>query len=85
MPSGCCWNKETISPDECRFLRPGDEELLFNRKKRFLVRCLECPLFLEELRRLNGDPDGLPAFFFYAIEEILALREIGRASCRERV
>lgn len=74
MPSGCCWNKETISPDECRFLRPGDEELLFNRKKRFLVRCLECPLFLEELRRLNGDPDGLPAFFFYAIEEILALR-----------
>ncbi|MDY0267935.1 ATP-binding protein [Trichloromonas sp.] len=74
MPSGCCWNKEIISPDECRFLRPGDEELLFNRKKRFLTRCLECPDFLEELRHLNGGSNGLPAFFFYAIEEVLALR-----------
>lgn len=74
MLSGCCWNKETIHADECRFLRPGDEELLFNRKKRFLSRCLECPAFFEDLRRMNGEFNGLPGLFCYAIEDLLAQR-----------
>ncbi len=72
--TGCCWNKETILAEECRFLRPGDDELFFNRKKRFVLRCLECPGFLEDLRRMNGDPDGLPGLFTYAIEELLTQR-----------
>ncbi len=74
MLSGCCWNKETINTDECRFLHPGDDELLFNRKKRFLSRCLECPGFLEDLRQMNGNFDGLPGLFSYAIEDLLAQR-----------
>jgi len=72
--SGCCWNKENINSDECRILRPGDDELLFNRKKRFLSRCLECPGFLEDLRQMNDDPNGLASLFSYAIEELLAQR-----------
>jgi signal transduction histidine kinase len=70
----CCWNKETIHSDECRCLRSGDDQLLFNRKKRFLTRCLECSHFLEDLRRMNGDFDGLPGLFSYAIEDLLNLQ-----------
>ncbi|WP_432821798.1 GAF domain-containing sensor histidine kinase [Trichloromonas sp.] len=79
MLSGCCWNKETINADECRLLRPGDDELLFNRKRRFLSRCLECPGFLEDLRQMNGDLDGLPGLFSYAIEDLLTQRAEIRA------
>ncbi len=74
MLSGCCWNKEAINADECRLLRPGDEELLFNRKKRFLSRCVECPCFIEDLRQRNDECDGLPGLFSYTIEELLAQR-----------
>jgi signal transduction histidine kinase len=70
----CCWQKEYIGRDECSFLRDSEEELLFNRKKRFLRRCLECPRFLEDLQEVGRKSNGLGDLFPYLFEELLALR-----------
>ncbi len=74
MEPRCCWQKEHISREDCPFIREGEQELLFNRKKRFLLRCLECPRFLADLRNLNGGSGGLSDLFPYMIEELLSLR-----------
>ncbi len=70
----CCWPKEHITQDECPYIGEGDQELLFNRKKRFLYRCLECPRFLDDLRTRREEMDGLAELFPYVIEELLGLR-----------
>ncbi len=71
MEAACCWQKEHVDPGQCPFLREGEQELLFNRKKRFLQRCLECPRLMEDLRAM---PEGLSELFPYVIEELLSLR-----------
>ena len=68
----CCWNQEQIAPEACPFLRPGDDALLFDRKQRFIQRCLECPRFFEDLRNLGQESDGLASLFPYAMEELLS-------------
>ncbi|HEX9874290.1 MAG TPA: ATP-binding protein [Deferrimonas sp.] len=78
MEPGCCWHKDHITADDCEALRPGDQELLFNRKQRFLQRCLECPRFLEDLQSQKGGDNDLSSLFPYAIEELLALRAENR-------
>jgi len=70
----CCWNQEQISPETCPFLRPGEDALLFDRKQRFVQRCLECPRFLEDVQHLGDDTDGLASLFPYAMEELLTLK-----------
>ncbi len=70
----CCWHKEQIASEDCPYLQDQDRALLLNRKNRFMQRCLECPLFLEDLREMNGELDGLAGLFPYAIEELLALK-----------
>lgn len=49
---------------------------MFDRKERFLKRCLECHLFVEDLQSLgDGQAAGdLAELFPYAIEELLTLR-----------
>jgi signal transduction histidine kinase len=74
MDYSCCWSQEQIVPAECPFLRAGDEELLFNRKKRFVRRCLECPRFLEDLHGGSEQPEGLGELFPAVFEELLSLR-----------
>ncbi|BCR06415.1 histidine kinase [Desulfuromonas versatilis] len=74
MDPSCCWNKEQIAVEECPYIQGWDQQLLLNRKRRFLLRCIECPRFLEDLRAMNGQLDGLAGLFPYAIEELLALK-----------
>jgi len=74
----CCWHKDHIESHECPNFRAGDEELLFNRKRRFLTRCIECHLFLEDLRRLGPQSGDLPELFPFALEELLQLRARNR-------
>ncbi|MHB8713860.1 MAG: hypothetical protein ACYC9T_16325, partial [Trichloromonadaceae bacterium] len=71
MNPQCCWNQEQIAPEACQSLRPGDDALLFDRKQRFVQRCLECPRFFEDLRNLGQESDGLASLFPYAMEELL--------------
>lgn len=76
----CCCCREQITPEDCPFLREGEEELLFNRRKRFLQRCLECPRFLENLRANHDGCEGVAELLPYAVEEVLALRAQNRTS-----
>lgn len=74
MEPGRCWQKEHIGVENCPYLREEEQELLFNRKKRFLKRCLECPRFLDDLRAMSKETGGLTDLFTYAVEEMLSLR-----------
>jgi signal transduction histidine kinase len=74
VPTECCWRKEQIAPEDCPFITADEGQLLFNRKQRFLRRCLECPSLIDDLRRPLRELDGLNEVFPYAIEELLALR-----------
>jgi signal transduction histidine kinase len=70
----CCWHTEQISRHDCPNFRDGDEALLFDRKQRFLLRCINCHLFLEDLRSLGPEAGDLPQLFPFAIEELVKLR-----------
>ena len=70
----CCWHQEQINPGDCPYLHSGEEELLFNRRRRILERCLECPRFFAELRSSQGREDDLTDILSYATEEMMALR-----------
>lgn len=74
VETACCWQTDHIPPDKCPFIGDAEQELLFNRKRRFLLRCLECPRFLDDLRARHEELNGLTELFPYAIEELLALR-----------
>ena len=74
MDPTCCWYKDQIAPEDCPFLREGEQELLFQRKKRFLQRCLECPRLLDDIRAMEGRLGGFGEVLPWAIEEILSLR-----------
>jgi len=76
VESGCCWQKEHISPGECPYIQEGEQELLFSQKKRFLRRCLDCPRFIEDLVSM-GDREGgglAKLLLPLVIEELLDLR-----------
>jgi len=75
----CCWHKDQVEAHDCPNFRPGDEDLLYNRKERFLRRCVECPLFIQDLRSLDGDNDVLHLLFPFAIEELVQLRAGNRS------
>lgn len=79
MENRCCCCREHLSPEDCLYLREGETELLFNRRKRFLLRCIDCPRFLENLRANHGGCEGMTELFPYAVEEVLALRAQNRA------
>jgi signal transduction histidine kinase len=78
MEPRCCCCRELITPEDCPFLREGEEALLFNRRRRFLQRCIECPRFLENLRTNHDGCEGLTELFPCAVEEVLALRARNR-------
>ena len=60
----CCWQKDTLAPEDCPFLADDDESLLVSRKRRFLEKCIECPRFAADLLKMQdaGSPlaDILP-------------------------
>ncbi|WP_298038906.1 ATP-binding protein [uncultured Desulfuromonas sp.] len=74
MDNGCCWHKEQIAPEDCPYVRPGESELLLNRKKRILKRCFECPHFMEGLKGLDKDPGDPVSLVPCLLDELQALR-----------
>lgn len=74
MSDECCWRKEQIAPEDCPFIAADEGQLLFDRKQRFLRRCLECPRLFDDLSRPPRELVGLSEVFPYAIEELLDLR-----------
>ena len=59
MQSECCWTKEVITPDECQNISTDETDLYTSLERRFLAKCLECPLFVKDQERLTQE--GNPA------------------------
>jgi len=74
LKAHCCWDKDQIDIGECILLREGDEELLFNPRKRILSRCLECPRFMTDLANLDLADGKLRDIIEYSLDEIQAQR-----------
>jgi len=70
----CCWQKEQIDADECPCLQPGDQALRFDRRLRFLTRCLECSRFWENLQEADTNLQPLAELFPCVVEDLLGLR-----------
>jgi signal transduction histidine kinase len=60
----CCWNKTEVTVEECPYITEGEEELYISRERRVVEKCLECPGFADDIRRMqeSGAPmaDLLP-------------------------
>jgi hypothetical protein len=58
VQSECCWTKEVITPDECQNISSDEIDLYTSLERRFLAKCLECPLFVKDQERLTveGNP-----------------------------
>jgi hypothetical protein len=58
VQSECCWTKEVITPDECCSISTDETDLCTSLERRFLAKCLECPLFVKDQERLTveGNP-----------------------------
>lgn len=74
VESRCCWHQDQIDPGDCPYLRGGEEKLLFDRRRRFLERCLECPRFFEELHSPQGLSGELAEVLAFVPAEMAALR-----------
>ncbi|MDO3379920.1 sensor histidine kinase [Geoalkalibacter halelectricus] len=62
------------SIEGCPNLADGDEELLFNKKKRLMERCFECPRFYEDLLQLRHQGELSAELLGVALESLRDLR-----------
>ncbi|HBT84074.1 MAG: hypothetical protein A2091_00075 [Desulfuromonadales bacterium GWD2_61_12] len=69
-----CWQKETITADECPFVAAGDHPLLFDRRQRFLRHCVNCSTCLQSLAHVTPG-DGVDAALPPLLIEALCLHQ----------
>ena len=55
MQSECCWTKEVITPDECHSISADEAHLYTSLERRFLTKCIDCPLFVRDQERLTEE------------------------------
>ena len=65
----CCWNKIEVTPEECPYIVEGEEELYTIHKRRVMEKCLECPRFVDDLRRMQESGAPLTDVLTYIISE----------------
>jgi len=60
VQSECCWTKEVITPDECHSISADEADLYTSLERRFLTKCIDCPLFVRDQERLTeeGSPSA---------------------------
>jgi len=68
----CCWNKTEVSADECPCISAGEDELYVSQKRRVVEKCLECPRFADDIRRLQESGAPLAEILPYLISELQA-------------
>ena len=49
-----------ITPDECQYISSDETDLYTSLERRFLTKCIECPLFVRDQARLTeeGNPSA---------------------------
>jgi signal transduction histidine kinase len=70
VQSECCWTKEVITPDECQFISSEEKDLYTSLERRFLAKCLECPLFIRDQERLTAEGNPTTPLLRILIAEI---------------
>jgi hypothetical protein len=66
----CCWNKTEVTPEECPFIAEGEEELYTSQKRRVIEKCIECPRFADDIRRMREESLPLADLLPYIISEV---------------
>lgn len=67
----CCWSKSEITPGECPLIEEGEEVLYSSHRRRFVEKCLECPSFKNDVRRLQETDNPLAGIFTHLVTEYL--------------
>ncbi len=70
MQEECCWTKEVITPDECENISAEERDLYSSLERRFLAKCIECPLFVRDQERLTQEGNPTAPLLRILISEI---------------
>lgn len=70
MHPECCWTKEEIAPGECRNIAADEADLYTSLERRFLAKCLECPLFIKDQEQLAAERNPVAPLLRILIAEI---------------
>ncbi|RII25597.1 MAG: histidine kinase [Geobacter sp.] len=74
MEFACCWTKKELAPGDCPNIGEGEEELLSAHRRRIVEKCVECPLFTDDLLRFQESGHPLSEIFPIVINELLDLK-----------
>jgi signal transduction histidine kinase len=66
----CCWTKEVITPAECENISADERDLFSSLERRFLAKCIECPLFVRDQKRLTQEGNPTAPLLRILISEI---------------
>jgi signal transduction histidine kinase len=66
----CCWTKEVITADECQRISTDESDLYTSLERRFLAKCIECPLFVRDQARLTEEGNPSAPILRFLIAEI---------------
>ncbi len=70
MQAECCWTKEVITPEECQYISSDETDLYTSLERRFLTKCIECPLFVRDQARLTEEGNASAPILRVLIAEI---------------
>lgn len=70
MQPECCWTKEEIAPGECRNIAADEADLYTSLERRFLAKCIECPLFIKDQEQLATERNPVAPLLRILISEI---------------
>ncbi|MBT0653400.1 sensor histidine kinase [Geomobilimonas luticola] len=71
MEFACCWTKKELAPEECPNIAEGEEELYSVHRRRVMEKCLDCPLFANDLLRFKESGHPLAEIFSIVVSEFL--------------
>lgn len=70
MQAECCWTKEVITAGECQYISTDETDLYTSLERRFLAKCIECPLFVRDQARLTEEGNPAAPILRFLIAEI---------------
>ncbi|GFE57448.1 sensor histidine kinase [Geobacter sp. AOG1] len=71
MEFACCWTKKELAPEECPNIAEGEEELYSVYRRRVVEKCIDCPLFANDLLRFKESGHPLSEIFSIVVSEFL--------------
>ncbi|AJE04952.1 sensor histidine kinase [Geobacter pickeringii] len=66
----CCWDREVIEPGDCPNIGEGEEVLYSSLRRRMAEKCIECPRFQADLKRLRDEGNPLAEILPHVLTEL---------------